>query len=160
MKQITKIGILVFGISMLLLNCEKETIETQNYQQLELDGLTHHDIKDHKLGFNIDNLTFNEASNQVKFKKLKSKFEIQEPVFDNQKNKLVSKIKTTFSKSTHTSKDFSNLDPSIDMSVIKKVTTENYISYTMRIEAPINQSNSFFNLVIQESNGVQEMFTV
>lgn len=132
-----KLGILLFGISLLLVNCEKEVIEIPTEEH------SHNNF----LNINIENLTFDKANNEKLFTDLKHKYKIDDIIFDVKKKKS-------------SSKDFSNLDPSIDVSVIKKAETENYISYTMRIDAPANESNSFFNLVIQENNGVQEIFTI
>lgn len=132
-----KLGIFLFGISVFLLNCEKEVVEIPVEQNSQ----------DNLLNLSIENLTFDKANNEQSFKDLKNKYNVDDFILDNTKNK-------------ESSKDFSDLDPSIDISVIKKIEKEDYISYTMRIDAPANESNSFFNLVIQESNGIQEIFTV
>ncbi|MFT5212750.1 MAG: hypothetical protein ACI9WV_000463 [Patiriisocius sp.] len=107
----------------------------------------------------MENLTYNQANSETTFSKLKTKFNIEEPFLNLKKGGFYAKKKKAHSKSK-SSKDFSNLGASIDMSSLKKITTENYTSYTMRFVEPENVNNSFSNIVVQERNGVQEIFTV
>jgi hypothetical protein len=149
-NQFLKTGILFFGISLLLLSCEKDPLLPLEKVNNQLNN---------ELDYNLVDLTYLEASTEFTFSKLKTKFEIEEPILNPKKGNHFSKVKNIHSKSKN-SKDFSALDASIDMSSLKKITTENYISYTMRLEEPLNTSNSFSNIVIQENNGIQEIFTV
>lgn len=126
---------------MILWNCENDSSITLEQTEFKVK---------------IDNLSYEQANTDNTFSKLKTKFDIKEPTFNTRKGGYFSKIKETFSKSE---KDFSDLDPSIDVNTIKKITLKNYTSYTMRIDEPQNNTNSFANIVIQESNGVQEIFT-
>lgn len=48
----------------------------------------------------------------------------------------------------------------IETSSIKKITYNNYVSYTMLMVEPKDESNNFSNIVIQESNGIKSIFTV
>ena len=142
-----KLGILFFGISILLWNCEKETFIPSE----EIIAETNNEID-----FKIENLTFKQASSEVIFSNLKNNFDIEEPTFNTKKGGYFSKVKKGLSK---TSKDFSDLDASIDMNSLKKITTQDYTSYTMRLVEPQNTTSTFSNVVVQESNGVQEIFT-
>lgn len=149
-KMLTKFGILLFGISLFFLSsCEQENIEIVSSQTIEQNA---------SLDFNLENLTFNQANNESIFLELKTKFKIEEPIYNPKKKKYFSKVNNTYSKSSSPN-DFSDLDPSIDVSVVRKITTPNYVSYTMRVNEPQNATNSFSNIVIQENNGVQEVFT-
>jgi len=46
------------------------------------------------------------------------------------------------------------------MSFVNKITSDNYVSYTMRLVEPLDASYSYSNIVIQERNGVEEIFTI
>jgi hypothetical protein len=146
-NKFLKTGILFFGISILLWNCEKETFIPSE----EIIAETNNEID-----FKIENLTFKQASSEVIFSNLKNNFDIEEPTFNTKKGGYFSKVKKGLSK---TSKDFSDLDTSIDMNSLKKITTQDYTSYTMRLVEPQNTTSTFSNVVVQESNGVQEIFT-
>lgn len=153
LSNLLKIGVLLFGISLLLLNCEKEELTTSN---------SHSEIEtnlNQELDFNMESVTYNQANSESIFSKLKTKFGIDEPILNPKNGSFYSKLKKTHSNSKK-SKDFSDLDVSIDMSSLKKITTENYTSYTMRFVESQDNSNSFSNIVVQENNGVQEIFTV
>jgi hypothetical protein len=148
-NKLIKFGILLLGIPIFLWNCEQENIEISNPQE---------NIQNNHLDFELENLTFSQANNEKTFSVLKTKFKIEEPVYNHKKKKYLVKINNTYSKSTMT-ENFSDLYPSIDVSVIRKITTPNYVSYTMKVNEPQNSTNSFSNIVIQEANGVQEIFT-
>lgn len=66
-----------------------------------------------------NNLSYEQANSDNTFSQLKTKFDLKEPTFNTRKGGYFSKIKETFSKSE---KDFSDLDPSIDVNTIKKIT--------------------------------------
>ncbi|WP_439152115.1 hypothetical protein [Winogradskyella sp.] len=41
---------------------------------------------------------------------------------------------------------------------IKEITIDDYTSYTMRIVLPDSDSENFYNLTIEDKNGVEAMF--
>ena len=145
-KNYLKTGVLLLGVFVLLINCKEDFQEVfdENQQENEyiIETLSHKQLE----------------NNEPVFSKLKNKFNIQEPIYNSKEQKYFSKFKSN--PKTFSSKNFSDLDPSIDMSVIKKITAPNYVSYTMRINEPQNTTNSFYNIVVQEKNEVQEIFTL
>jgi len=46
------------------------------------------------------------------------------------------------------------------MSFVNKITSEDYVSYTMRLVEPSNTTSSYSNIVIQEHDGIEEIFTI
>lgn len=147
LKNYLKFGILLFGISILLWNCEEETFEPINELSTE---------QNNTLDFKIENLTFKQANLEPIFSDLRIKFDIEEPIFNTEKGTYFSK--TNSSKSSNDT--FTNINASVDMGIVRKITTSDYTSYTMRLIEPQNSNNSFSNVVIQENNGVEEVFTV
>ncbi|MFT7901415.1 hypothetical protein VBY74_15705, partial [Tenacibaculum ascidiaceicola] len=98
----------------------------------------------------IQTLSLNELREDSKFNELKKSYEILQ--------------NTTQAKRTEDNLILTDLleglDISIEVSTIKKITSSNYVSYTMLMVEPEDKSNNFSNLVIQEKEGVQRIFTV
>ena len=153
LTKLLLLTVLFSGISIILYNCDKEELITP---QIHSENEIH---LSHELNYKIENLSYNQASSENLFSNLKSKFNIQEPDLNIKNGTYYAKFNIDNTKSKK-STDFSNIDASLDMSSIKKITLENYISYTIRFMEPMDTSDSFSNIVIQENNGIQEIFTV
>ncbi|MEH6658596.1 hypothetical protein [Leeuwenhoekiella marinoflava] len=145
-RRLTKALFLLATI--LISSCQEESVEISSYNE---------STQGNNLDVKFENLTYSEAISEKAFLELKSKFYIQDPEFDITKKIYFSNDKKNNSKTPLA--DFSELHPSIDVSVVRKITAPNYVSYTMRVNEPKNESSSFSNIVIQNSNGVQEIFT-
>lgn len=127
LTKLLKIGILFFGISLLLWNCEKEDINLK----------TENNIKT-KIPFRV--ATFESIVQKKEFKELIEK----------------SKIKSFFdknSKAKYLGKNNSNeINYTVVKETVKIIEQENYTSYTFLVENNDNttDNSSFINLVIEK----------
>jgi len=144
-KNYLKSGILLLGISLLLWNCEKEYVEpTKNESATEQESF---------FGFKIEALSFNQALSENKFNNLRKTFKLMQL-----KNKTKENTTTdTYQKTIQTT---DTLGITFVTSSIRKITSDNYVSYTMLMYEPNDTSNNFSNLIIQEKNGIESIFTI
>ena len=136
LKNYLRIIVLLLGVSVLLWNCEKEE-EVVFIEQGEVTVTKP----------TIEILSFEEAVEEKTFTELNNSYNLK--LYENNE-----KYKGPISKT------LDSLGVTIETSTIKKIVSENYVSYTMLIVEPQNTSNSFYNLVIQEHKDKQEIFTV
>ena len=142
-----KLGILLFGISLFLWSCEKDF--DSNLENINSEH--QHPTSE----FNIENLSLEEISNDMVFKDFQQKINISKIQDKNtifQKAKISLKTHNTFNRNTE--------HPIIFTDKVKKIQKGDYTSYTFKLIFPsYNNSNEFYNLVLQENNGEQEIFT-
>lgn len=139
-QKLTKTAILFLGLSLLLWNCEKDS--EISHSILEESIMTSEP--------KIETFSLDQLNNNNDFKELKNTYQIL------QNNSLAKSTKTnSFSyRLTDT------LGITIDANYIKKISYDNYTSYTMLMIEENDTSNNFSNLVIQEYNGVKRIFTM
>lgn len=139
-QTFTKLFLILFALSFI--NCQDEVIETSSETN-----------KEHQeTNFKIDKLNFEHLEQDVSFQALTANFNISQPTFNPKKG--------TYQSQARTSGSSNNDDHWIDMSVVNKIETENYVSYTMRLVEPLDTSGALSNIVIQERYGVEEIFTI
>jgi hypothetical protein len=128
--KLLKIGILFFGISLLLWNCEKESI---NNFEVPTNSNTP-----------FETISFESAVEQEEFNEI-SKGSKTEKYF----KESINNPKEIFSKSSKKKNSFEIIKKSV-----KKIKKENYTSYTFLIKREKdNYSNSAFeNLVVEKKN--------
>lgn len=133
-----KVGVLLFGISLLLWNCEKDS---ETIQPIE-------ETIDFTLKPKIENFSLSQLNQDKDFNNLKDNFNILQTKYLSKNNKNSS------------ARLVDTLGITIDANSIKRISYDNYVSYTMLMIEPENTSHNFSNLVIQEYNGVKRIFTV
>ncbi len=136
-KTLIKLGVLCFGVSVILNNCEKSTISEEEVLY-DLPKNVHQ-------GFIITTTSFSEEDNTLK--KLRHNYNI-----DNAVRSIQSEGNTQSKTSTGKS------IIAIDTSVIKKITRGSYTSYTMRIASIDGEPSTFYNITFEEVDGITSMF--
>jgi len=133
---------LLLLVTLLFINCQDELIDAPKEIKSEQENTY----------LKVDELNFERLEQDVSFQSLRTKFNISQPTFNRKKGTYQSQARTSGASNSN--------DYWIDMSIVNKVTMENYMSYTMRLVEPLDTSNSYSNIVIQEYNGIEEIFTI
>lgn len=142
LKQYLKIGSLLFGITFLLLNCEN------NSEQIEANE----ENIDFSVKPQIKTFTLNQLQNVNTFSTLKNSFNIL------QNNTLFAS--RNGNGTSYSARLVDTLGITIDENSIKQITYDGYVSYTMLMIEPDDTSGNTSNLVIQDHNGSERIFTV
>jgi len=128
--------------ALCLINCQDEPIDSPNETNQE-----------HKnTAFKVDGLGFEQLVQETTLQSLTTKFNISQPIYNRKKG--------TYQSETRTSSSSSSNDYWIDMSFVNKISSDDYVSYTMRLVEPSNTTSSYSNIVIQEHDGIEEIFTI
>ncbi|WP_298883026.1 hypothetical protein [uncultured Polaribacter sp.] len=138
LTNLLKIGTLFFGVSLILWNCEKNSETIEPVQE----------TIDFTLKPKIENFSLSQLNQDKDFNNLKDNFNILQTKYLSKSNKNSS------------ARLVDTLGITIDANSIKRISYDNYVSYTMLMIEPENTSSNFSNLVIQEYNGVKRIFTV
>ena len=136
LKNLFKIGTLIFGISFLLTNCEKNNVSEKEILEVTPE-LEQHDIS-------ITLTSFSQP--EEKLSGLRNKYHIDSHIGIKQSAKTQSK----------SSNGKSNIIIYTD--IVKKITQGDYTSYTMLIESLDDDPNTFYNITIEEKNDATGMF--
>ncbi len=134
LKNYLKLGILLFGISFLLINCERDEIlqEIQENSSIVEDVLTED-------GIQIRTITLNQ---------LQGKQDLQKTIEKISKSFDINKLKgSTTSKVDAYDGSFTILTDEI-----MEVITDSTQAYTFKIETPTNSTSTFENFVIDKPN--------
>ncbi|WP_197474518.1 AHH domain-containing protein [Tenacibaculum ovolyticum] len=134
-----KSGTFLLGISLLLWNCENKEDpfnEIQSETILSTEAPT------------IETFSLNQLNKDLLFNDLKDNYRILQTKY-NAKGSEGSSVRL-----------IDTLGITIDANSVKKITGNNYVSYTMLMIEPTNTSNDFSNLVIQKREGEKRIFTV
>ncbi len=140
LKKTLKLGILLFGILLLLWNCENNSEQIESVQE-KIDFTIKPQIKT----FNL-----NQLKSDNKFNTLKNSFDVL------QNNTLFASRNGT----STSARLVDTLGITIDENSIKQIVYNGYVSYTMLMIEPNDTSDNVSNLVIQEHNGNEHIFTV
>jgi len=137
LTNILKIGILFFGISMLLWSCEKD-IEINEF----------HNISDNeKLDYTLEKIGYSKLITDQEIEKslpvIKGRFS------NNKKGKKQSK------KTTQISEHFSIIKDSVH-----KITTQDVITWSFKIETPVLKNSDFENFLVKKHNEEFSYFLV
>ena len=133
-KNYVKIGIALFGILFILTNCEKDT-------QID-NAIFENSLSQQKP--NVKTVTYNKSNG--KFNSIVNELGINEFLDINNQSD------NSLSKSTKIKGILVKTD------VIKEISIGNYISYTMLVDTKKSSKNKFYNLTIENINGVSKMF--
>tara|TARA_R110002124_G_scaffold50831_1_gene147431 strand:+ start:173 stop:1702 length:1530 start_codon:yes stop_codon:yes gene_type:complete len=134
LKNYLKFGILLFGISILAIACEKDNFyDNHTEQNFDSEELI------------IKTITLKQAGEQLT--ELSSKFNVIQ-YFDIVKNNQ----NNTYQKNSE------NLDFIVNTKVVKEITFGDYTSYTMFLESLPAADSSFYNVTIENKNGMESMF--
>ncbi len=136
MKNLFKIGILIFGISFLLTNCEKNNVSEKEILEVAPE------LEEH--GISITLTSFSQP--EEKLSGLRNKYHIDSHIGIKQSAK-------TQSKSSNGKSDII-----VYTDIVKKITQGDYTSYTMLIESLDDDPNTFYNITIEEKNDTTGMF--
>lgn len=128
--NIFKIGILLFGISLLLFNCEKDN---------EIDESFNVSVKNNKLDYTLEKIGYSELLTDQEIQKSLPNIQHR---FSKSK-----KLKTLNKKTTQISEHFSIITDSVH-----KITTEDAISWTFKIETPVLNNSDFENFLVKKNN--------
>jgi hypothetical protein len=142
LKNYLKLGILLFGITFLLWNCENNSEQIETMEQ-KIDFTVKPQIK---------TFTLNQLQNDNTFGSLKNSFNIL------QNNTLFASRNAN--GTSYSARLVDSLGISIDESSIRQITYDGYVSYTMLMIEPDDNSGNTSNLVIQDHNGSERIFTV
>lgn len=134
-----KLGILLFGVSLLFWNCEKD-FENLNSTKEKLS------ISKPR----IETFTLEQIEKDNTFKKLKNNFKILQ-------NNIASRNEDN---NSYNPLLVDTLGITIDANTIRRISYDNYVSFTMLMIEPNNTSQNFSNLVILEKDGINRIFTV
>lgn len=137
LTNILKIGILLFGISLLLFNCEKD------YEINEPFNVS----VNNKLDYTLEKIGYSE---------LVTDQEIQKSLPNIKNHFSTSKKRRTLNrKTTEISEHFSIITDSIH-----KIITKDAITWTFKIETPVLQNSDFENFLIKKHNEEFSYFLV
>jgi len=143
LKRLLFFKLISLGIIFLSLNCEhEEHILIQEENTAEIIDFTQNP--------KIEHLSLNDIINDKTFTSLKEAFgilkEADQSIFS--KNEVVSvKLVDT-------------LGITIDANSIKKISYDNYVSFTMLMIEPKDTTDNVSNLIVQNYNGEERIFTV
>ncbi len=127
-----KIGILIFGISFLLTNCDKNNVPEEDIAEPE------------KLDISITSTSFSKADQALNG--LREKYGIDNYIG----------LWSSGNTQGKTSTDKSGIVIYPDM--VKKITRGDYTSYTMLIESLDDDPNTYYNLTVEEIGDSKGMF--
>lgn len=134
-KQLFLKFIVFVGLAFLTFTCELDKIVNETQEELILKNQKAPTIRT----FSQDNIgdRFNDIAQQLNIRKYLKKSK-------------------DLSYALRTSYD--TLGVTIYTDEIKEVTIDDYTSYTMRMATPETDSTSFYNVTIEDDNGVTEMY--
>ncbi len=127
-----KIGVLIFGISFLLTNCDKNNVPEEDIAEPE------------KLDISITSTSFSKADQALNG--LREKYGIDNHIG----------LWSSGNTQGKTSTDKSGIVIYPDM--VKKITRGDYTSYTMLIESLDDDPNTYYNLTVEEIGDSKGMF--
>jgi hypothetical protein len=137
LTNILKIGILFFGISLLLFNCEKDN-EINEFHNVSANN---------KLDYTLEKIGYSELLTDQEIQKslpnIKHRFS---------KSK---KLKTLNKKTTQISEHFSIIKDSIH-----KIITKDAITWTFKVETPVLKNSDFENFLVKKHNEEFSYFLV
>lgn len=136
--------VFLFALLTGLLNCQ-----TDSEPETESIGQIDEEIIDFSEQPKIQTVTLNQLNKDPKFNEIKNNFGIL-------KNSALSNSDKDNSYATRL---VDSLGITIGPNTIQKIVYDNYVSYTMLMIDPDDTSNNFSNLVIQEKEGVKNIFT-
>lgn len=129
-KNYLKFGILLFGISAIVIGCQKDdNVSTEQNSELKIPQIE-------TISYDDDNTTFNNLKSQYNLDRYKA---------------------TKFTGNIQAKSTTDTLGLVIETDIIKQATLGNYTSYTMKIVHQ-NDSTVFYNLTIEYKNGESDMF--
>ena len=134
LKNYLKIGILLFGISVLAIACEKDSFYDNTTEQNFDSGKP-----------TIRTITLTQASQ--KLTELSNKLNVSQH-FD-----IVNNNQSNIYQRSSESSDFI-----VNTKVVKEITFGDYKSYTMFLESLPTADSSFYNVTIEDKNGTESMF--
>lgn len=129
--------IVFVGLAFLIFSCEQDNIVNETQKESILKNQKAPTIRT----FSQDNIgeRFNDIAQQLNIRKYLKKSK-------------------DLSYASRTSYD--TLGVTIYTDEIKEVTIDDYTSYTMRMATPETDSTSFYNVTIEDDNGVTEMYVI
>ena len=127
---------LCLGLLLVYFNCEKDEVTVKEKQEIKTSN--------GQITPTIKNVSYANVGN--KFNQLKSKFQLDEYL----------QLESVFNVLARETID--TLGITIYIDDIKEITLDDYTSYTMRIVLPDSDSEKFYNLTIEDKNGVEAMF--
>lgn len=136
-KQLFLKFIVFVGLAFLTFTCEQDKIVNETQEESILKNQKAPTIRT----FSLDNIgeRFNDIAEQLNIRKYLKK------------SKDLSYVSRT---------SYDTLGITIYTDEIKEVTIDDYISYTMRMATPETDSTSFYNVTIEDDNGVTEMYVI
>ena len=136
LKNYLKLGILLFGIAIFVIACEKDNFA----EEKTLETLTE------ELPISIKSISISEVGET--FNILKNKYQL-----DNHFG-----LQQTGNTQFRAAEEQENSGIIIYTDKVKEITRGDYTSYTMYIETQDVDSTSFYNLTIESKNGIDGMF--
>lgn len=129
-----KLGISLFGITFLIIACEKDNFSNEINEQSEINSQ-----------LIIKSISLDDVP--LKFNNIKEKFYLERHFNNRVENSDFIQARGT-----------SNSDFNIHTDNIKEITKSNYTSYTMYMETPDTIANNFYNIVLEDKNGTYSIF--
>ncbi|WP_179377380.1 hypothetical protein [Winogradskyella wichelsiae] len=138
LKNYLKLGILLFGIAIFVIACEKDNFA----EEKTLETITE------ELPISIKSISISEVGET--FNSLKNKYQLNNHF----------ELQQTENTQLRVSSESDNASSSITIYTdeVKEITQGDYTSYTMLIESLDDDPNTFYNITIEDKNGTEGMF--